>query len=207
MRLKFFTVPVFGDRQVADELDRFLAAHRIMAIDKELIHDGRGSAWSLCVSYDHAGEPRSAEKRAKVDYKEVLSETEFPLYARLRGHCMSCSIVRVDRGRTAGAKRVVRGGSWNNKARNCRCACRNQNDPGNRNNDLGFRPARAHDRTGWSEPEQTALPAIPVGLAKPNGPRCVGSPRWIPGEGSPVGRLLSDSRPSIGRLPPGRPRA
>ncbi len=84
MRLKFFTVPVFGDRQAADELDRFLAAHRIMAIDKELIHDGRGSVWSLCVSYDHAGERQPAEKRSKVDYKEILSETEFPLYARLR---------------------------------------------------------------------------------------------------------------------------
>ncbi|MBO4738173.1 MAG: hypothetical protein J5606_01280 [Bacteroidales bacterium] len=32
-----------------------------------------------------------------------------------------------------------RGGSWNNNARNCRVANRNNNTPGNRNNNLGFR--------------------------------------------------------------------
>ncbi|MCB1806409.1 MAG: hypothetical protein KDK04_15125 [Candidatus Competibacteraceae bacterium] len=35
----------------------------------------------------------------------------------------------------------MRGGSWNNDADNCRSAYRNHNDPGNRNNNLGFRVA------------------------------------------------------------------
>jgi hypothetical protein len=34
---------------------------------------------------------------------------------------------------------VVRGGSWNNNRDNARCAYRNDNDPDNRNNNLGFR--------------------------------------------------------------------
>ncbi|MBU2552406.1 MAG: SUMF1/EgtB/PvdO family nonheme iron enzyme [Proteobacteria bacterium] len=38
-----------------------------------------------------------------------------------------------------GSNRVNRGGSWNNNARNCRCANRNRNDPGDRNNNLGLR--------------------------------------------------------------------
>jgi len=42
----------------------------------------------------------------------------------------------------AGAERVVRGGSWSDEARNCRCACRSQYDPGNRDYALGFRPSR-----------------------------------------------------------------
>jgi len=37
------------------------------------------------------------------------------------------------------APRVVRGGSWNNNARNLRCANRNRNEPENRNRNLGFR--------------------------------------------------------------------
>jgi len=35
--------------------------------------------------------------------------------------------------------RVIRGGSWNNNARNCRSANRNNNNPDNRNNNNGFR--------------------------------------------------------------------
>ncbi len=36
-----------------------------------------------------------------------------------------------------------RGGTWNNPARNCRAANRNNNEPGNRNNNLGFRASLA----------------------------------------------------------------
>jgi hypothetical protein len=39
--------------------------------------------------------------------------------------------------------RANRGGSWNNTAENCRSGNRNWNDPGIRNNNLGFRPAAA----------------------------------------------------------------
>ncbi len=39
------------------------------------------------------------------------------------------------------SNRVNRGGSWNNSAANCRVANRNNNSPGNRNNNLGLRLA------------------------------------------------------------------
>jgi formylglycine-generating enzyme required for sulfatase activity len=38
-----------------------------------------------------------------------------------------------------GSDRVIRGGSWNNNARNCRTANRNRNSPDNRNDNIGFR--------------------------------------------------------------------
>ncbi len=38
-----------------------------------------------------------------------------------------------------GSNRVLRGGSWNNNAQNCRSANRNDNHPDNRNNTIGFR--------------------------------------------------------------------
>ncbi|NIO71887.1 MAG: SUMF1/EgtB/PvdO family nonheme iron enzyme [Anaerolineae bacterium] len=34
---------------------------------------------------------------------------------------------------------VLRGGSWNNEARNARCSYRNNNDPDNYNDNIGFR--------------------------------------------------------------------
>ena len=45
-------------------------------------------------------------------------------------------------------RRVVRGGSYNNNARNLRCSNRNTNEPDNRNNNLGFRCARDVGRAG-----------------------------------------------------------
>ena len=46
--------------------------------------------------------------------------------------------VAVGEGAASGSNRVKRGGNWNNNARNCRSANRNNNNPKNNN---GFRPA------------------------------------------------------------------
>lgn len=46
-------------------------------------------------------------------------------------------------GDLAAARRVVRGGSWNNDYHNARAAYRNRNNPDNRNNNVGFRVVRA----------------------------------------------------------------
>ncbi len=50
--------------------------------------------------------------------------------------------------RSNGSNRVIRGGSWNNAADNCRAAYRNRNTPTNTNNNLGLRLARAPRRCG-----------------------------------------------------------
>jgi hypothetical protein len=42
-------------------------------------------------------------------------------------------------------KRLLRGGSWNNNATNCRVANRNNNNPYNSNNNNGFRLCNAKE--------------------------------------------------------------
>jgi hypothetical protein len=59
-------------------------------------------------------------------------------------------------GRT-GDNRVLRGGSWINNGRNCRSANRNNNSPGNANNNIGFRLARAQLAVGMSDYDQTFI--------------------------------------------------
>jgi len=85
MQLKFFTIPVHGNDASQEDLNRFLNAHRIVSVERSFVQDGANSAWALCVSYEPSGEGRPPSgKRGKVDYREVLSEADFTVYARLR---------------------------------------------------------------------------------------------------------------------------
>jgi superfamily II DNA helicase RecQ len=85
VQLRFFAVPVLGGEEAAEELNRFLAGHRILAVDRHLAQHGLTSVWAVCVSYEPAGNSRpSGGRRGKLDYREVLSEADFTIYARLR---------------------------------------------------------------------------------------------------------------------------
>jgi hypothetical protein len=72
---------------------------------------------------------------------------------------------RCGAGRT-GSNRVYRGGSWNSNARNVRAAYRNANDPGNRNDNLGFRLAREQERAGRPAPDPTGAASGPLGVGE-----------------------------------------
>jgi superfamily II DNA helicase RecQ len=88
MQLRFFLVPVAATDEAAAELNRFLASHRVLAVERQFIGDGPNSAWTICVSFDDSGAtgtPRPGiGKRGKVDFKDVLSHAEFAVFARLR---------------------------------------------------------------------------------------------------------------------------
>ncbi len=47
--------------------------------------DGSNSAWAICVSYLDSAERPVAEKRSgRVDYREVLCDADFTVFAKLR---------------------------------------------------------------------------------------------------------------------------
>lgn len=90
MQLRFFTIPIQGGDQAGEAVNRFLSGHRILAIDRSFVQDGANSAWSLCVTFEPAeagGRPQLsiAKRGVKVDYREILSEQDFAVFARLRG--------------------------------------------------------------------------------------------------------------------------
>lgn len=51
MRLHFMTIPVYESAAAEAELNRFLASHRVLAVDRQLVVDGTRSAWAVCVSF------------------------------------------------------------------------------------------------------------------------------------------------------------
>ncbi|HMW17504.1 MAG TPA: SUMF1/EgtB/PvdO family nonheme iron enzyme [Accumulibacter sp.] len=66
----------------------------------------------------------------------------------------------------AGDHRVLRGGSWNNNGRNVRSANRNWNEPGNRNDTIGFRLAPAQCRRVRRSSRWPSGPSRSVAIAR-----------------------------------------
>jgi superfamily II DNA helicase RecQ len=83
MALPFFVVPVHDSGAFEQELNGFLASHRVVSIDQ-----GVNSFWAICVDYlSHApGETNrnSNLSRKRVDYKAILPPEEFAVFSQLR---------------------------------------------------------------------------------------------------------------------------
>ncbi len=81
MKMKFFAVPAHAPEGAEEELNRFLAGHRVLEIDRQVVQD---SYWSICVTYLPGDGKAVPAKRGKIDYREVLPAAEFSVFARLR---------------------------------------------------------------------------------------------------------------------------
>lgn len=96
MTLHFFAIPALSPQPAQDELNRFCLAHRVVSIERQFVGDGSNAYWALCVTVAAADTAlpdalKAQDSRAKsntgggrVDYKEILNEQDFALYAVLR---------------------------------------------------------------------------------------------------------------------------
>ena len=89
MQLKFFTIPAMGDGNsvMEDELNAFLRGHRILNVQRELVNNGQMSCWCCCVEYiegSKPGDPTRSGSKEKIDYRNVLSESDFEKFRILR---------------------------------------------------------------------------------------------------------------------------
>jgi superfamily II DNA helicase RecQ len=86
VKLRFFAVPMLDGDEESHELNRFLATSRVLHVERHFVSDGPRSAWAICVSYlDRGGRPAHEQGQGKrVDYREILSESDFAVYAKLR---------------------------------------------------------------------------------------------------------------------------
>lgn len=88
MLIKVFEISSLSLPEDEEKVNAFLRTHKVLKIEKEFFsHEGEGR-WSLFVSYLGNGDSSSTrehdERRAKIDYKQVLGEDEFVRFARLR---------------------------------------------------------------------------------------------------------------------------
>ena len=50
---------------MAAELNRFLAAHRILSVERQLCEAGTDSLWTVCVGFDDAAAGATADAQAR----------------------------------------------------------------------------------------------------------------------------------------------
>jgi len=79
----FFVGP-FQDSAAADELNRFLNAHRVVQIERRPLEGDKGPGWMFLVEYLNVSTKETSSGGPKIDYKEVLSEKDYILFNKLR---------------------------------------------------------------------------------------------------------------------------
>ena len=96
MSLHFFAIAAREPQPAQDEFNAFCVANRVVTIEREFVNDGLKSYWAFCVTVANGSGPLpDALKRSsrttkesggagRVDYKEVLSEGDFEVFATLR---------------------------------------------------------------------------------------------------------------------------
>ncbi len=80
------SIPATGDLDAEEELNRFLRSHRVVSVQKELVAESATACWCFCIEYLPGGKPGGdgGKGRSRIDYKDVLSEADFAVFARLR---------------------------------------------------------------------------------------------------------------------------
>lgn len=86
MQLKFFRISAGDPAADEQELNAFLRGHRILQVQRELVHEGGTPWWAVCVEYldKAASPPGGSNGKPKVDYREKLDPAQFALFSRLR---------------------------------------------------------------------------------------------------------------------------
>ena len=87
MPLRFFTISIHDSVSSEEELNRFLAGHKVLSIERHLIDAGLNSFWTICVDYLHSAGQQSGRQsgvRNRIDYKTILSPEEFTAFTQLR---------------------------------------------------------------------------------------------------------------------------
>ncbi len=84
MKYRFLTVPVHDGATAEDELNQFLGQKRIFGVEKYFVADGFNSYWAFCLQYLEQNQKKQEINSSRIDYREVLSEPDFAVFARLR---------------------------------------------------------------------------------------------------------------------------
>lgn len=82
--IQCFFIPIQDRGGVGEAVNKFLAAKCVVNIDKEFAQNGGNSGRSLCIEYLDEMPKSTPTSKSKIDCREVLSQAEFNVYAKIR---------------------------------------------------------------------------------------------------------------------------
>ncbi|MDP6837519.1 MAG: hypothetical protein QF724_01135 [Planctomycetota bacterium] len=111
MQYHIVMIPAVGSPELEEELNAFLRSHRVVHVARQLELVDNCPSWLFCVEWLE-GSPMAGPKpglRAKrVDYKDVLSEDDFAVFAALRDKRKELASAKERREASAGARQLER---------------------------------------------------------------------------------------------------
>lgn len=86
MKYQVLHVPVLFAEAATVELNQFLAAHKIVSVEKEFVADGQNSFWTFCINWveNDGFLAKPTKQKNRIDYREVLNDDDFSVYVKLR---------------------------------------------------------------------------------------------------------------------------
>ena len=84
MKYQFFTIPVSSYEDVQEKLNNFCATHKVATVEKQFVSNNEQSFWAFCITYIEGDQSVTIPKKSRIDYKEILDEKDFAIFAKLR---------------------------------------------------------------------------------------------------------------------------
>ncbi len=87
LQYKFFLINAKDSEENEDKLNLFLRSVRVVNVQREFFSRGDNVFWALSVEYMDVvggGQKTSYGRKQKIDYRDVLSDTDFTIFSKLR---------------------------------------------------------------------------------------------------------------------------
>lgn len=87
VQFKFFNIPVRQLEEAEEKLNKFLVSTRVVDLERIFVDQGLKSFWTVVVEYHTSNREETnstAARKAKKDYKNILSQEDFSLFVKLR---------------------------------------------------------------------------------------------------------------------------
>lgn len=84
MQIKVFTIPLFDNTAITEEMNSFLRCHKVLTVDRQQVTLGEQAFWTFCVTYLPQTTYENGNKTDKVDFKEILDTPTFEVFSKLR---------------------------------------------------------------------------------------------------------------------------